>query len=69
MTLCDKGGGGILNFETSHFKNRIKAIAITRISQIETIPLKSIEHCTLNYLTYIHEIIEVELKIISELLF
>ena len=26
MTLCDKEGGGILNFMTSHFKNSIKAI-------------------------------------------
>ena len=49
MTLCEKGGGGILNFVTSHFKN-----IIARINQIETIPLKSIEHCTLNNLTNIH---------------
>ena len=27
---------------------------ITRINQIETIPLKNIEHCTLNNLTNIH---------------
>ena len=45
VTLCDKGGR-ILNFVTSHFNT-------TRINQIETIPLKSIEHCTLNNLTNI----------------
>ena len=51
MTLCDKEGG-ILNFVTSHFKNSIKAIL--HVNQIETIPLKSIEHFTLNNLTNIH---------------
>ena len=40
-------GGGILISVTSHFKNSIKG-DITCINQIETILLKSIEHCTLN---------------------
>ena len=47
--------GGILNFATSHFKNSIKAI-FTLINQIETIPLKNIDHCTLNNLTNIDNI-------------
>ena len=34
MTLCDKGGGGILNFVTSHFKNTIKVILHVSIKLI-----------------------------------
>ena len=53
MTLCDKGREGIFNFVTSHFRNSIKG-DIIRINQIQTIQLKSIEHCTLNNLNNIH---------------
>ena len=57
-----RGGGRreILNFVTSHLKNMYES-DITRINQIETIPLKSIGHCTLNYLANVNMTFNVHL--------